>query len=294
VTSTTARSPGGTNLALAQHYLDIERPARVLELLASAGEDDLADPMYWTLRGMALVKLQRAADAEACARRGLAEVGEHHGLYQVLALALVRQRRLVEAETAILAALRLAPEEPTFLAIYARVLAFAGQFDKADRLHAAAAQRAPGSRVVVHTGWLVAYLRGDGAAAERHGRDLLALDPDDAAGHHALGATLGKERISAEAARHLRRAAALAPADRDMVASARRARFARHWLLWPLWPLLRLGPAGSWLVGVGGGLGLRGLGLTQASTVWLLVYLGLCLYSWIVPPLLRRALEVPR
>ncbi len=279
--------PGARVLALALHHLCIGHPQRTLELLATGSPELASDSQYWYLRGYALLRLNRDVEAEGAVRQGLIAEPESIPLLYVLALALTEQDRLREAEAAILTVLRQEPEAAFALCAYARLVARARQFDKAERLLAAAAALEPGSDNVARSRWYVAYLSGDGNVAVARGREYLALDPESAHAHHALGVSLAADGVTREAARHLRRAVQAAPEERTYARAARTARQGSHWLLLPLWPLQKLGTAGFWLIGIGGMAALRAAGWTEVAAVWIMTYLSICIYSWIVPPVLR-------
>jgi hypothetical protein len=63
-----------------------------------------------------------------------------------------------------------------------------------------------------------------------------------------------------------------------------------HWLLWPTRLIHRFGPAGLYLGAILGFAALCLAGLNRAATVFMLVYLVFCLYSWIAP-LLERCIS---
>ncbi|HET6480576.1 MAG TPA: hypothetical protein VFG35_11125 [Actinoplanes sp.] len=56
----------------------------------------------------------------------------------------------------------------------------------------------------------------------------------------------------------------------------------------PLRPILRLGAVKTWLIAVTLILSLRAIGLPVLGGLLGFVWLALCVYSWVVPPLVRR------
>ena len=53
-------------------------------------------------------------------------------------------------------------------------------------------------------------------------------------------------------------------------------------------PLFRLGTVKSWLLAVGIMFGLRAIGLNVLSFLAAVTWVSLCVYSWIMPPLVRK------
>lgn len=280
----------GKPLALARHFLEIGQPGRALETLDRASGVP-ADAAAHALRGLALHDLGRYADAARVARAGLAREPESLPLLRLLCDAEARLGNLAEAERAILAALRLAPDEPRLLCRYAHLVAGAGQADKARRLVEEAARLAPDDPAVLRARVALSYVGGDDRATAARSRDLLARDPDDEYGHRMLGAALSSRGAVTQAERHLRTAARFDPADPDLAEATRATRLAAHPLLWPLRPLRRFGVIPVWLGAIAIIFGLRSLGLQPVAAVVGLAYFLLCVYSWVVPPLLRWWLD---
>jgi len=278
-------------LALARHFRAIDQHARVLETLRRAEEGALASAEYWELRAGALYELDRHQDAASATAKGLELEPESLELLRLRTESLARLGRLAEAERAILAALRQDPEQPELLCSYARLLARGHQVDKASRLVAEAARLVPDHPRVIATRLLLAHLRGEDGRAAEHGRELLSEAPDQAGSHYLMGFSLEQAGRSEEAARHFETAAELEPADHAYAESARRSRLVQHPLLIPLRPLQWLSPAGLWLLIV---VTMSALYLAHAYRALLavaLVYLALCVYSWVVPPALRYWLK---
>lgn len=279
-------------VALAHHYLEIEQPRRALDVLERLADADLEDPALWALRARALHALSRHADAARAAREGLARDPQSVLLLYLLCDAEAEQGNAAAAERAILECLRVDPESAPALCRYAMLVAKAGQIDKAARLIEEATRIDPESGGVARARMVLAYLQGKDDDLARQGRERLAVDPDDAVTHHLLGqAMLERGRVD-EAGRHLRTAARLDPGDRDLTDAARAARAASHWLLAPMWPIRRFGQIPLWLGSIAVITVLRIAGHTLIAGALALVYLVYCLYTWIVPPLVRRRMGV--
>ncbi|XXY53302.1 tetratricopeptide repeat protein [Sorangium sp. So ce269] len=280
--------------ALARHYLHVDQPRRALDVLERLTDADLEDAELWELRAAALHALERPAEAARAAREGLARAPESPYLLYLLSACEAQLGDAAAAERAILSCLRLAPESAPALCHYALLVAKAGQVAKAARLVEEAARLDPEGGGVARARMIVAYLQGTDDELDRHGKARLAADPDDALTHHLLGqAMLESGRID-EASRHLRTAARLDPGDHDLADAAREARFASHWLLKPLWPMRRFGAIPVWIAALVVIYGLKAAGSRVAAGLLGLAYFVYCLYSWIVPPLLRRWMGLSR
>ncbi len=277
-------------LALAERYVDIDQPERALAALDRLDGSALEDPEPWRLRAAALALLERHEESADAARRGLELDPDDVGLLALLGLARSRLGDPAGAEEALLAALRLQSDRPDLLCQYAMVVARDGQLDKAQHLVDRAAAGDPEAPEVLRTRTGLAYLRGDRRGTREHSRELLAYDPLDAGGHAMLGLDAYERGDKGRALGHFETAARQDLEDEDMVGAAREMRLATHPLMLPLFPFERFGPMGSWLGAMALILGTRAAGLGTVSALITIVWVLLCVYSWVAPPLLRRAL----
>ena len=69
------------------------------------------------------------------------------------------------------------------------------------------------------------------------------------------------------------------------------AKLINHPLMLPLRPFARLNPLVVWIGAVAIIYGLRIAGLGPLSFAFAMIWLGFCVYSWVVPPLVRRWLN---
>lgn len=274
------------NLALARHYVRVQRPERALEALARGADVD--DPEFHELRGRALYELDRYEEAKQAAQAGLAIEPNDVTLLGVLCDCERELGGLAESERALLAALELAPSSPQLLCAYAHLCARGGQLADAERLLAEAEAIDPQAVSVLQTRVWLAYLRGDGATTESAARTLLAAEPENALGLTAIGHRLASRGDTRESQRHYELAAQAHTTDPQIVAAARAARVESHWLLWPLWPLRRFGPGRLWLAWIALLLLAGAVHAPWLAIPAALVYIPLVIYSWIVPPLARR------
>jgi tetratricopeptide (TPR) repeat protein len=249
-----------TALEAARRYIEIGRPEQALQSLAALDSEAAASAEARRLRGYAFLGVEDYERAAEAARDGLEDDPGTIDLLYLLSLAEERRGRLGEAEAAILAALEYDPEEVQLLCQYAAVLMRGAQLDKAERVLDAAAGSDPDSPYVLDGRISLAYLRGDDREARRLSEELLARDPESIRGHRMLG-----------------------------VFDIRRARaMARNPLWWPSLFFARVGVIASWAGAVAIIFGLRAAGATTAATVAAITWFALCVWSWVVPPILNR------
>ncbi|MFK4085547.1 tetratricopeptide repeat protein [Kribbella sp. NPDC020789] len=283
--------PIEARLQMAGHWLQIGRPERTLDELQGLWGDAAVDFRAYLFRGAALHQLERHAEAIDVLKDGLALHGPFLPLLQVLGSALRAEGRLPEAEAAFLQGLSLDPNDPDLLIGYARVCLTAGQAEKASALVERAASHAPESAAVSAARAEVAFALGKDREMRRHSTEALAHDPEDphARALHGTASMLTGDAQSGY--NSLASAAASQPGDRDLRAAAREAKLLNHPLMLPLRPFQRFNPLVVWIGAVVIIYGLRIAGLAPLSFVFAMAWLAFCIYSWVVPPLLRRYLN---
>lgn len=288
----TAGGPGAFHhaqpLALAWHWLQIQRPDRALDELSRIHGDLAVTRDAFLIRSAALYEMERYAEACAAAQTGLGQLGPDPALLGVFGSALRALGRYEEAERALLDGLAVDPTDVRLLCLYARLCLDVGQVDKAERLVELAASHDPREEMVIRLRGLVAYARGRDREALAHGREALAADPDDIDNRALFGLFAAGRGDVDGAHRSFRVAAASDPGNAELVEVAREARVAAHPLLVPLRPLSRFGPMQVWIAAVALMFGLRALGQDVLGLAVALVWLVYCVYSWVAPPLVRR------
>jgi tetratricopeptide (TPR) repeat protein len=278
-----------TALEAARRYIEIGRPEQALQSLAALDSEAAASAEARRLRGYAFLGVEDYERAAEAARDGLEDDPGTIDLLYLLSLAEERRGRLGEAEAAILAALEYDPEEVQLLCQYAAVLMRGAQLDKAERVLDAAAGSDPDSPYVLDGRISLAYLRGDDREARRLSEELLARDPESIRGHRMLGVFDIRRGRAAAAAERFGEAVRSDPSDERYAADAREARaMARNPLWWPSLFFARVGVIASWAGAVAIIFGLRAAGATTAATVAAITWFALCVWSWVVPPILNR------
>lgn len=272
--------------AAALQLLQIKRPEEALKKLAEAFDPE--DPWEWWLRGVALFDLDREQEAIEAVGHGLAIDPEATELLALLARCRLSLRDLAGAEEAILAALRLDPEDPENLSLYAHIVAADGQFEKARKLLERARMLDPENEAAMRMQSFLAAARGDDREALLHSRELLAINPEDASAHRVAGSLLHRRGDVDNAASHLRTAVVIEPFEHGTAELARENRLWRNPFMWPLRPLQRVGMAQMWIGAVAIMFIARRIAPPGVQLTIAVVWTVLCVYSWVVPPLVRR------
>lgn len=282
---------GAPGLARAQALLLANRPEDALRELATLPADDALGIPAACLRCAALLELERWPEAAQAARAALAAGHPDPHLLYLLGRAEHQLGHLDVAERALLDGLALAPTDVDLLCAYAQLCIVAGQVDKAAKLAERAAAEDPDAPVVYATRVQVAYARGDDKTAQRLSQEFLAVYPDSSAAHALHGGMNAVRGRIAPAYAGFARASAEEPTSQTLAEAAVELRIARHPLLLPVRPFARFGPVKSWLVAICVIFGLRAAGLAPLAAVAGLAWFLLCVYSWVVPPLVRRRLR---
>lgn len=276
-------------LALAGHYLEIGNPKRALaELEKGAGPGGVEEAEFWAIRAGALFELERWGQAAEAATRGLAVDPDEITLLDVLALCELELGRNSEADKAILAALEIAPDHPDLLAHRALILARSKRYKDAEAIIDEALRVAPRSPSVLRVRALVASMRGDRRRAAEYADEVLALEPDSELSHYVRGGTDLNSAQFKRAVRHLEEAARLNPESPEIAEALRDARVGAHPLLAPVRPIWRFGRWRSWIAYLAVGSILAAARLESLRLVLALVWIAVCILSWVGPPLLRR------
>jgi tetratricopeptide (TPR) repeat protein len=279
---------GGPSAGLARAHLLLQanRAEQALEELGRLPTDEAISPIAFELRAVALLRLERYAQAADAARRGLAG-GPDPDLLGHLGAALGELGDYPEAERALLDGLAIAPQDPRLLCYYASLCLKVNQTDKAAKLLERAAAIAPHASLVYAVRIQLAFARGDDKLAQRISEEYLAEYPEEAHAHALHGQSARNRGQVNEAYVSLRQAAANDPADQDYAKAAITAKAYVHPLLVPLRPLYRIGPVKLWLAVVVTIFVLRRPAPALAGILGL-TWFAYCVYSWVVPPIVTK------
>jgi tetratricopeptide (TPR) repeat protein len=278
-----------SGLDVARRYLEIGRPEHALASLSALDAAEAFSAEAARLRVHALLELEDFDRAAEQARHALSDAPGDVELLYVLSVAEECRGRLAAAEAAITSALEQEPEHVELLCRYAAVLMLAGKLGMAERVLADAAAAEPGSVAVLEGRQSLAYLYGRHREAERLSRELLAIDPESVHAQRVLGAVELARGRPHSAATRLGEAVRIDPSDDQYAADARLARrMARNPLWWPNLLVERLTVAGSCAAAIVVIFGSLALGWTTVGIVAIVAWWVLCIWTRVVPPLLRR------
>ncbi|WP_026207916.1 tetratricopeptide repeat protein [Catelliglobosispora koreensis] len=278
----------GIGLKRAQALLMADRPQEALRELATLSAEEAMHPGAFYLRAAAFSQLDQHAETVTAARQGLEAGGPDPDLFQLIGDAERQQGHLEAAEQALLSGLSLAPNHLGLLCSYAAACMAANQLGKAAKLVERAAAQAPTAAAVYAIRIQLAYTRGEDRKAQEIAREFVAEYPESAAAHALLGGTSANRGQVREADAGARQAVAADPTVGDYAELALETRIARHPLMTPVRPFIRFGPIKTWIAAIAIIYGLRMLKMPMLAGVFAIGWFLLCVYSWVVPPLVRR------
>jgi cytochrome c-type biogenesis protein CcmH/NrfG len=234
-------------LALARHYLEINRPERALDVLGESAADDEAAEVV----AAALIALERPEGARERVRDALARDGDSPELLRLLALAEAELGDYQAAERALLAGLELEPDDPALLLEYGHLLARAAEPEAAEHIAQRLEEAWGTDELAADVRIAAEYVGGRSRAAVAAAKSALAHDPEDENAHAFVGFAALERGDPKRAARHLGEVMRRRPDAEQLVGAARMARAESHWLLAPLRPIRRFGELKFWLVYAG-------------------------------------------
>lgn len=217
----------------------------------------------------------------------------HARIHGLRALFLTQLGRYRDAEESALEALRIDPEDAFLFRIYGRLCFKAGQLDKAEQLLRRSLELEPEDESASALLAMILSEAKKQTPALQHGRRSLELAPDEDLGHLAMGVTLLRGGRPFAARRHLREALRIDPDAATEEAFLEADRCCRIvYLPMYAWSLVvdrlpgkNIGAWALFLVFLFGG---RAAGLPElALTLGTVLYVGMCLYSWVADPIVR-------
>lgn len=212
-----AADPGNADMQrmLALALLNSEQYERAASFLAADPRRE-SDPSLLYAYGVALIRSDRAAEAEAVFERLLAAHGATPQLRVVLGQAHAQQGDYDGAIAELQGALKLKPDVAEANATLGLIYLRQGKLPEARAALRAELQAHPGDVKAAHTLATVLDLEGEQQAAMGVLRSVLAARPDFADARYLLGKILLARGVADEAAEQLEAAARLAPEDANI------------------------------------------------------------------------------
>ena len=273
-----------------ERLLGVERVADARRLLAPAiaqAPDDAE--LQFLLARAALIDDDPHA-AEQHLRQVLSGQPDHFGARSLLAAVAQQEHRYAEAEELMVGLIRDDPDDAELLARYARLMLVTGHLQKAERLAEEALRREPDSESALLVQTLLAITAGKHSAAEQSLSQLIARDPEAEHLARTLFYLLLQQRRFRDAEKIGQQLLRSRPDSLELVEALIEIRQHTHWAAIPAYPFTRFGwagVAGVWVIGMAGSRLLRGYS-PAAADVFSWSYIGLCIYSWVYPTVLRR------
>lgn len=271
--------------------LDLGRTTDARRVLGPLLGAHPGDPELQVLAARIELEDSRNDEARRHLRSALS-VDPAHALGRYLLFVLeMDERHWPEAEQIIIALIREHPEHAPFMARYADLMMQTLQLDKARELVDEALRLDPECQSARLTGVMLATITGDRAHARHELSGLIADDPHGQRVVRMMIVSLvdqGRTRDALGLAQELLRTQ---PDDQDLVDLVVDLTARRHPLGWPLWPMQRFGWGGSAAIWIGGIFVMNALRRAERQTaliVFLVVWVGYVVYSWVFPALIRN------
>lgn len=200
----------------ARNLIDLGRYDAALEALAPALGDPDTQAEAWCLRTQALLGNNDLTQALPAARQAIAMNPEDEWPHRLLAVVLLNGGNSKDALRSAREAARIAPHELETLHALALCLAGSRKHEEAKQTADALLELHPHAALAHQTAGAVAAIRRDWVVAERHFREALRLEPDDADVAAALGEVLQRLGRREEAGEALLAAARADPTDHSI------------------------------------------------------------------------------
>lgn len=284
------------------HLLAIGQYERAKELAAQLIADEPHDPASWLALARVHLSASDAAPAVEAAAEAIRIAPDWGAAWMTHTFALLRAGRFADAETSVREAIRLEPDESGMFLLYARLLSACGREAEALAMAREALELDPDDEEAhqLFAALLIEVKPSQWRLSEEAARRAVALDPDDSDGFAILGSIVMTQRRYPEAEEHFRTALELDPHNRLALRGLAQMTMAKHWIYRPFLgyalAMSRLGigaqllvVAGLWAI-VSVLLGVYG-DVEPWSTVIVIVYTAIVLYTWFATPVMRAILK---
>ena len=229
--------------------------------------------------------------AEKTAHQILSLAPEHAPTRQLLSNLLMEREQFADAELLLIDLLREYPESADLYGRYSRLMLRTLHLDKAEQLAREGLRYDPDDLECLLAMALCETARG-GSQTNQGLQKLIQGHPESMSAVHALVVALVEGGRMREAHAIAQQAMRADPANEHLVNMVRELRIQNHWSMKPLWPLQKWGWAGSAVLWVFALVMLRVL--RTSAPEWYgpfaIAWLGLVVYSWVWPSLIRRIL----
>jgi tetratricopeptide (TPR) repeat protein len=277
-------------LARVAPLLERRRTAQARALLAPALQAHPAHPGL-LLQAVWVDYLENDYDAALKGLRALlAQTPETAEARLLLFLILMGKERYVEAEPVIIGLLRDFPESADYCGDYALLMLKTLNLEKAKRLaeQGLAYDATDTNSLMVLT--ICDFIERKSVAPSQALQQLIIKQPESL---HTLllvivaleqrGDVAGARRVAGELV-------AAHPHNQDLVRLAHALTVNSHWSMLPLWPLRKWGGKASVAIWIGSIVAVKVLQNINpgAATIFVVVALGYCVYSWVWPSLLTK------
>lgn len=282
--------PRANALTEARYYISIRRFPQARRILQDLLAQEPQNPELLHLLAVCAYSLDQYEEANhLCQQLRAAADPADPRAEALLGRIALEQEEYPEAELHLLAALRLDPQDGSTMALYAHLLLMAGHEKKARQVLEEALRLDPDDETVLQVRYRFHQAKG-----QLQG-ELEALERYMIHGSNEVNKLLTAARTAIfrrryrEARELVREAFLLDPTDQALLTILRQMVTESHPLMAPLRWVDRIGgPGVIWIGAMVIAFGSRALGWTALGGAFVTLYLLYVIYSWVVPPLLRR------
>ena len=281
------------SIELIEHYFYLNRFEQASALLPEALEEEPENAYLWFLLGYSSYALDLYEEAEEQLLEALRLGAAEEEVLYTLGRAYLETERWQESEEMFLETLRVNPQNAEAHAYYALLMKKTGNKKKAKSLLEKALELEPENP---HALRLHFFIEGTNESSKEQ---VLKLEQymNSADSEIAKLIRLGMNALfhnnMKEAKEYFRQAYLLQPDNEDLLKTLEELDIASHPLLAHNKIINKLGgPAGVWFIGVGISFLLLFTGLERLFQIWLILYGGFAIYTWIAEPLVELIRKV--
>lgn len=219
---------------------------------------------------------------------------DHHNAKYLLCRVHIEKTEFAESELLLIELIREFPYKSQFFATYAKLMLQTMNIEKAEQLAAQALRLEPENPEALTASILCSVVNGHSTSVNERISDLFRKYPDTATSANSLYFVLAERKQYWAARRIARELLKSSPEDEDYLKMVKDLRAITHPLMLPLYPLIRWGWTAAtviWLFGIIIFKLVSNYMPNILGVTIIIAYFAYIVYSWIVPPLLRRLLK---
>ncbi|KJS48848.1 MAG: hypothetical protein VR66_11790 [Peptococcaceae bacterium BRH_c23] len=280
------------DLAIVQHYVEIGKYNKAEEYMQKLLENSPENPQFLSFMSNIQLNLGNLDLAEKFCLESMRTEADNEEGYHLLGVINIERKNYVEAEKNLLESLRLNPENPRVLAKYGYLMLITGYDEKAEKLIKEALRIDPDDPAVLEIGFQY-YLIKNKKEQQLHFLYRYFQQSNNQIGKLtkiALTELLQNNHKSAR--ENFVQAYLLDPTDQDLLSVIEEIDRDYHVIFLPQRAIQKIGgPAVVWIGMIVIIVALRFLGLINLAGILAVIYIVLCIYTWVTPFIYKRFIK---